>query len=48
MKINKFIKNIENYSLQIISKKADGRIEGVLQKRVAALESVKDVPQYNS
>ncbi len=47
MKTSEFLKNIENYSLQIISQKADERIEGVLQKRVAALESIKEVPQHN-
>ena len=48
MKTSKLLKNIENYSLQNISKKAGERIEGVLQKRAAALESIKEVPQYNS
>jgi len=47
MKTSELLKNIENYSLQIISQKADERIEGVLQKRVVALESIKEVPQHN-
>ena len=47
MKTSEFLKNIENYSLQIISQKADERIEGVLQKRIAALESIKEVSQHN-
>ncbi len=46
MKTNKFLKTIERYSLHNLSRESDERIEGVLQKRMAALQSIQETQKY--